>query len=89
MISSRRSFLSGSALAGGDAILGAAGVSYLGLSASWKVAKNVELRAGVNNPFDKDPPIVSSNVVGSGAANSFPTYDQLGRQLYAAFTARF
>jgi iron complex outermembrane recepter protein len=64
-------------------------MSYLDLSASWKVVKNVELRAGINNLFDKDPPIVSSNVVGSGAANSFPTYDQLGRQLYAAFTARF
>jgi outer membrane receptor for ferrienterochelin and colicin len=25
----------------------------------------------------------------SGAANSFPTYDQLGRQLYLAFTAKF
>ncbi|HEX3848952.1 MAG TPA: hypothetical protein VHV81_16330 [Steroidobacteraceae bacterium] len=23
------------------------------------------------------------------AASSFPTYDQLGRQLYAAFTAKF
>jgi iron complex outermembrane receptor protein len=64
-------------------------MSYLDLSGSWKVVKNFELRAGINNLFDKDPPIVSSNVAGTGATNSFPTYDQLGRQLYAAFTAKF
>ena len=32
---------------------------------------------------------LSANVAASGAANSFPTYDQLGRQLYLAFTAKF
>lgn len=64
-------------------------VSYLDLSASWTVLQGLELRAGVNNLFDKDPPIVSSNVAASGAANSFPTYDQLGRQLFVAFTAKF
>jgi outer membrane receptor protein involved in Fe transport len=49
----------------------------------------VQVRAGVNNVFDKDPPIVSSNIAAAGAANSFPTYDQLGRQLFLAFTAKF
>jgi iron complex outermembrane recepter protein len=65
------------------------GTSYLDLSASWRVFSNLQIRAGVNNVFDKDPPIVASNVAASGAANSFPTYDQLGRQLYLAFTAKF
>ncbi len=65
------------------------GMNYLDLSASWQVVKSIQLRAGVNNVLDKDPPIVSSNVAASGAANSFPTYDQLGRQLYVAFTAKF
>jgi outer membrane receptor protein involved in Fe transport len=64
-------------------------VSYLDLNLSWAVLEQLELRAGVNNLFDKDPPIVSSNVAASGAANSFPTYDQLGRELYVAFTAKF
>src|SRR5260370_36323518 len=59
-------------------------ISYLDLSASWKVLHNLEIRAGINNVFDKDPPIVSSNVDASGAANSFPTYDQLGRELFVA-----
>jgi iron complex outermembrane receptor protein len=65
------------------------GMNYLDLFASWKVLGNVQVRAGVNNVFDKDPPIVSSNIAAAGAANSFPTYDQLGRQLFLAFTAKF
>jgi iron complex outermembrane receptor protein len=65
------------------------GMNYLDLSASWKVFGNLQIRAGVNNVLDKDPPIVASNVAASGAANSYPTYDQLGRQLYVAFTAKY
>jgi iron complex outermembrane receptor protein len=65
------------------------GMNYLDLSASWRVISSLQIRAGVNNVLDRDPPIVSSNVAASGAANSFPTYDQLGRQLYLAFTAKF
>jgi iron complex outermembrane receptor protein len=64
-------------------------VSYLDLTASWQVVQNLDLRFGVNNVFDKDPPIVSSNVAASGAANSFPTYDQLGRQFFVAFKVKF
>jgi iron complex outermembrane receptor protein len=63
--------------------------SYLDLSASWSLGGNWELRAGANNVFDLDPPVVSANVAASGAANSFPTYDQLGRQLFVAFTMKF
>ena len=65
------------------------GMNYLDLSASWAIIGNLQIRAGVNNVLDKDPPIVASNVAAGGAANSFPTYDQLGRQLYLAFTAKF
>ncbi len=65
------------------------GQSYLDLFGSWTVTNGVELRAGINNLFDRDPPIVSSNVAASGAANSFPTYDQLGRQVYVAFTLKY
>jgi outer membrane receptor protein involved in Fe transport len=49
------------------------------------------LRAGVNNVLDKDPPIVPSGDItaNSGPANSYPTYDYLGRQVFVAFTAKF
>jgi iron complex outermembrane receptor protein len=67
------------------------GYSYLDLAAIWHVQQHLELRAGVNNVLDKDPPVVpeadiSSN---SGAANSYLAYDTLGRNIYVAFTAKF
>ena len=63
--------------------------SYLDLSASWTVRKGIELRAGINNLFDKDPPLITSELVSGGANNTYETYDTLGRQVFAAFTARF
>ena len=64
-------------------------ISYLDLTAVWDVAKNLSVRAGVNNVFDKDPPLVSSLLAGTGSPNAYPTYDLLGRVLFAAFTAKF
>jgi iron complex outermembrane receptor protein len=65
--------------------------SYLDLTAAWHALGNLELRAGVNNVLDKDPPIVPSGDISanSGPANSYPTYDYLGRQVFVAFTAKF
>jgi iron complex outermembrane recepter protein len=62
------------------------GFSYLDLTAVWHALSNLEVRAG-----DKDPPIVPSGDISgnSGPANSYPTYDYLGRQLFVAFTAKF
>jgi iron complex outermembrane recepter protein len=65
--------------------------NYLDLSAIWKVYSGIELRAGVNNAFDKDPPFVPSGDISgtAGNVNSYPTYDLLGRELYVAFRAKF
>jgi iron complex outermembrane receptor protein len=67
------------------------GYSYLDLTAVWHALANVELRAGVTNVLDKDPPLIPSGDItsNSGPANSYPTYDYLGRQLFVAFTAKF
>ena len=48
-------------------------------------------RSGVNNVFDKDPPLISqSNLGGFGNGNTFPgTYDQLGRYVFVNLTADF
>lgn len=62
---------------------------YLDLSASWQVTKQLELRAGVNNALDKDPPIVTSEIVSGGAANTYEYYDGLGREVFVAATAKF
>ena len=67
------------------------GYSYLDLTAAWHALSQLEVRAGVSNVFDKDPPIVpSSDISGnSGPANSWPAYDYLGRQIFISFTAKF
>ena len=63
--------------------------NYLDLEATWNVNKWLQVRAGANNLLDKDPPIVDSFIVAGGAANTYSTYDMFGRQLFAAFTAKF
>jgi len=57
-------------------------MNYLDLSAIWPISRQAELRAGVNNVTDKDPPIVSQDVNGLTTPNSFPTYDFLGREFF-------
>jgi len=63
--------------------------SYLDLAAVWPVISSVELRAGINNLLDKDPPVLGSEITGTGSANTYPTYDELGREIFLAFTAKF
>ena len=63
--------------------------SYLDLEATWNVNKIVQIRAGANNVLDKDPPLVNTDIVAGGAANTYSTYDLFGRQLFLAFTAKF
>jgi outer membrane receptor protein involved in Fe transport len=67
------------------------GYSYFDLTAVWHAMSNLELRAGVNNVLDKDPPLIpSGDITGNaGASNSWGAYDLLGRQLFVAFTAKF
>ncbi|MEP7155620.1 MAG: TonB-dependent receptor [Betaproteobacteria bacterium] len=58
---------------------------YFDLSASWDATKSLTLRAGINNLFDKDPPIASGGVTGApfGNGNTFPmVYDTLGRRVF-------
>ena len=63
--------------------------SYLDLEATWNVNKVLQLRAGANNILDKDPPVINSDIVAGGAANTYSIYDMFGRQLFVAFTAKF
>ncbi|MBK5912378.1 hypothetical protein CCR85_12875 [Rhodothalassium salexigens] len=67
--------------------------NYIDLSLSKTVYKTLELRAGVNNLFDNNPP-VSSAVGGGGGTfgngNTYPqVYDALGRYLFIGATATF
>ena len=69
--------------------------SWFDLAATWAVKDGLTLRAGINNLFDKDPPIVDTNGFGVSAppfgnGNTYPgTYDSLGRTLFVGITADF
>jgi iron complex outermembrane receptor protein len=76
-----------------DPVTGKIGAqSYLDLFAQWNINKNFTLRAGVNNVFDHDPPLVSPNIGGPpyGNGNGFPqAYDTLGRNIFINIQAKF
>jgi outer membrane receptor protein involved in Fe transport len=67
---------------------------YFDIATSWEVTKGLELRAGVNNIFGKNPPVVDANTYSVsgppyGNGNTYPgVYDSLGRTLYMAVTAK-
>lgn len=66
--------------------------SYFDLSAVWQVRPGVELRGGVNNIFDLEPPIVSEFVLAPpfGNGNTFTgMYDTLGRTVFVAATVKY
>jgi len=66
---------------------------YIDLYATYPLTKNVTISGGINNLFDRDPPIVSTNVTtaaGSANGNTYPqVYDPYGRKVFVNLTARF
>jgi iron complex outermembrane receptor protein len=79
--------------------------NYLDLQGSFALGKIVRVQIGVNNIFDKDPPIIPTNGGGFGSdcpaiatgpagsscnGNTWPgTYDALGRYLFVHVSAQF
>ena len=59
---------------------------YFDFAVSWTINKTFTLRGGVNNIFDRDPPLVTNGSAGPsifGNGNTFPqTYDTLGRLVF-------
>jgi iron complex outermembrane recepter protein len=77
-----------------------AAYNYFDLTTTFNIYKNVRLELGVNNIFDKDPPLAiggdcstSSGAGNAGAncnGNTFPgVYDALGRYLFVHVSAEF
>ena len=65
---------------------------YLDLSTAIRVADKFSFRVGANNVLDRDPPIIgSANLpTGAGNGNTFPqVYDALGRYVFAGVTVDF
>ncbi len=65
--------------------------NYIDLTANFTVHNNLNFRVGVQNVFDKDPPLVGTNcpsVFCNG--NTFPqVYDALGRYVFVGLSADF
>ena len=65
---------------------------YIDLAAIWDFTDNASLRIGINNLFDREPPIVGQEAGPSisGNGGTFPgLYDVLGRYLFIGVTASF
>ena len=59
--------------------------SYIDLAGIWNVTGKIEVRAGMNNVLDKEPPNVGQAAGPSVFGNGFPgLYDALGRYWFAA-----
>jgi hypothetical protein len=68
--------------------------NYLDLAATYTLWDRFNLRAGVNNVLDNDPPLITSSAgscpTGPCNGNSYPgTWDTLGRFLYLGATVDF
>jgi iron complex outermembrane receptor protein len=65
--------------------------NYFDLSGTVSVGNGLQLRAGVNNLLDKDPPAIAAGVLSSfGNGNTYPgVYDTLGRTIFFGATVNF
>jgi len=64
--------------------------NYFDLAGSWRATKQFTLTGGINNLFDKAPPITSQTGAGAGNGNTFPqVYDALGRRVFVAGSYKF
>ncbi|HVY82267.1 MAG TPA: TonB-dependent receptor [Steroidobacteraceae bacterium] len=70
----------------GETFKGVGSVTYWDFAAAWKFMDRSELRIGLNNAFDKQPPTYDPNVQ-SGTDPS--TYDVIGRRAFVRVEVQF
>jgi outer membrane receptor protein involved in Fe transport len=65
--------------------------NYFDLAGSVEVKKGIAFRLGVNNLFDKDPPVIAQGLLSSfGNGNTYPgVYDVAGRTFFVGLSAAF
>jgi iron complex outermembrane recepter protein len=63
--------------------------NWFDLAATYKFGRIVELRAGINNLTDRNPPLVTTELISGGGGNTYGIYDVLGREVFVGITARF
>ncbi len=67
-------------------------VDYFDLATNWNIREGVQIHAGVNNIFDKEPPVVNSGLAAApfGNGNTFPgVYDAFGRTIFVGATIKY
>jgi iron complex outermembrane recepter protein len=68
------------------------GRSYFDLAGTLSITDQFELRGGINNLFDKKPPVIGNDFGGTAenSGNTYPaTYDPLGRSLFMGASVSF
>jgi outer membrane receptor protein involved in Fe transport len=65
--------------------------SYFDLAGTYKLFDAVDVRWGINNVFDRNPPVIAAGLLSSfGNGNTYPgVYDPMGRLLYLGMTVDF
>ena len=64
--------------------------NYIDVAATWNFLENYEVRFGINNVMDDDPPVSAQVGAGAGNGNTYPqVYDALGRYMFMGLTAKF
>jgi iron complex outermembrane receptor protein len=66
--------------------------SYIDLTLTARIGDHYNFRLGVNNLFDRDPPLVGSNTCPAGICNGnafTQVYDALGRYIFAGVSLDF
>jgi iron complex outermembrane receptor protein len=63
---------------------------YLDFAAGWRLTSSFTLRGGINNLFDRDPPVGGVVAATLGNGNTYPqVYDAMGRKVFMSLTAKF
>ncbi len=64
---------------------------YFDLAASWNATKQITIWGGVNNVFDKDPPIIDNSISGPpfGSGNTYPQVYDLARKFFISLQYKF
>jgi len=64
--------------------------NYIDIAGTYSFLENYELRVGINNVMDEDPPLSTQVGSGAGNGNTYPqVYDALGRYVFMGVTAKF
>jgi outer membrane receptor protein involved in Fe transport len=63
--------------------------NYMDLGVTWKLRKNTQIVGGINNVFDKEPPLAPGQSNNDYGAGFYGTYDSLGRFLHASIQFTF